>query len=155
MALTPGATIDRGIHIPFVNQPTFDEAAFSVLLITRLDAIGPVYGQHSLRFSTIEAGIMAQLLETVAPQYEIGLCQIGSIDFEQIRDLFALDESHVLVHSLLGGAIDASSAQNGAAEQPASSSDDARIAGTVERIRNLSPEQVRALLASNRAARSE
>ena len=149
--LVPGAVIDRDIHIPFINQPTFDEAAFSLLLITRLDAIGPVYGQHSLRFSTIEAGLIAQLLETVAPQCELGLCQIGSIDFDQIRDLFALDDSHVLVHSLLGGAVDA----NGEAAQARNGSEEAKIAGAVERIRDLSPEQVRALLDANRAAQSE
>ena len=41
-----------------------------------------------------------------APACHIGLCPVGIMDFESVRHLFALDESHVLVHSLLGGAID-------------------------------------------------
>ncbi len=49
---------------------------------------------------------MSQLLETTAPICDIGLCQIGGLEFERIRHLFALDEDHLLVHSLLGGLID-------------------------------------------------
>ncbi len=49
---------------------------------------------------------MAQLLETEAPASEIGLCQIGHLDFERARPLFDLAESHILIHSLLGGRIE-------------------------------------------------
>ena len=59
-----------------------------------------------MHYATIEAGLMTQLLETSAPACGIGLCQIGNLDFKRIKDLFELDQSHVLVHSLLGGLID-------------------------------------------------
>lgn len=49
---------------------------------------------------------MAQLLEMSAPSCGMGLCQIGGLEFQRIRHLFALDEDHVLVHSLLGGLVD-------------------------------------------------
>jgi hypothetical protein len=49
---------------------------------------------------------MTQLLEMSAPAYGMGLCQIGTLEFQRIRHFFALDEDHVLVHSLLGGLID-------------------------------------------------
>ena len=65
-----------------------------------------MYGERGMHFATIEAGAMTQLLETAAPACGIGLCQIGGLDFKKIRQLFALDESHVLVHSLLGGQAD-------------------------------------------------
>ena len=86
--------------------PVFDEAAFALFLIAQLGAIVPMYRERSLHYASIEAGLMAQLLEMSAPAYGIGLCQIGTLEFQRIRHFFALDEGHVLVHSLLGGSID-------------------------------------------------
>ena len=77
--------------------------------MTDLAAIAPAYGEHSLRFSTIEAGLITQLLETEAASNRIGLCQIGSVEFDRIRHLFDLDETHVLIHSLVGGRLDPAS----------------------------------------------
>nr|QEO74844.1 hypothetical protein [uncultured bacterium] len=37
----------------------------------------------------------------------VGLCPVGIMEFEPVRHLFALDENHVLLHSLLGGAVEA------------------------------------------------
>jgi amino acid adenylation domain-containing protein len=147
VSLTPGAVIDRSIHVPFVNQPTFDEAAFSILLVAELDAIAPTYGAHTPRFIQIEAGGMAHALELAAVESGLGLCQIGSIQFERIRPLFDLTDHHVLVHSLLGGLPVAATAA--APQAPAG---DARVASLLDRVKDLSPEQVRALLAANRAS---
>ena len=97
---------DRTVYDPLINRPIFDEAAFSIFLIAQLSAIAPMYGEHSRHFADIEAGLMAQLLETSAPSYGIGLCQIGGLDFERIRGSFDLEASHLLVHSLLGGRVD-------------------------------------------------
>lgn len=104
--LTANAEIDRSIHIPFINTPIFDQAAFSIFLITQLSAIAPAYGERSLHFATLEAGIITHLLETAAAKCGIGLCQIGSVEFDRIRHLFDLDETHILLHSLLGGLIE-------------------------------------------------
>ncbi len=96
--------IDRKIHF-FENQTIFDESAFSIFFIAQLGAIAPLYGKRSRDFALVEAGLMAQLLESTAPSCRIGLCQIGNIQFEPIAQLFDLDESHVHVHTLLGGRI--------------------------------------------------
>ncbi|MFH0962801.1 MAG: amino acid adenylation domain-containing protein [Planctomycetota bacterium] len=104
--LAADADVDRRIYDPLVNAPIFDEAAFALFLIARLGAIAPMYGARSLHYATIEAGLMAQQLETAAPACGTGLCQIGNVDFQAIRHHFALDEDHVLVHSLLGGPVD-------------------------------------------------
>ena len=48
---------------------------------------------------------MGQLLTTKAPLYDIGLCAIGHLSFESIRDAFQLDDDQYLVHSFLGGRI--------------------------------------------------
>ena len=49
---------------------------------------------------------MGQTLIDMAPASEIGLCAIGGLDFERVRELFLLEDSHLLLHSLLGGRID-------------------------------------------------
>jgi SagB-type dehydrogenase family enzyme len=104
--LSKNAELDRDVYDPIINGPIFDEAAFGLFLIAQLGAIVPMYGDRSMHYAAIEAGLMAQLLEISAPAGGIGLCQVGDLDFEPIRHLFALDQSHVLVHSLLGGLID-------------------------------------------------
>jgi pyochelin synthetase len=101
--LAAGVELDRDLHVPFVNQPVFDQAAFSLFIVAELGAIAPEYGDWSMHFATIEAGLMTQLLETAAGSCGIGLCQIGSIEFDRIRDLFQLGATHRLIHSLVGG----------------------------------------------------
>jgi epothilone synthetase B len=88
------------------NQVIFDAAAFALFLVSRMDAITPLYGEWARDFCMLEAGLMTQLLETSAPAYQIGLCQVGGFDFEFLRHWFALQESHVYLHSLLGGPIE-------------------------------------------------
>jgi SagB-type dehydrogenase family enzyme len=106
--LSADATLDRNIHDPLINGPIFDQAAFSLFLIAQLRSILPLYGERSRHFATLETGYIGQLLMNAAIACQIGLCPIGSLDFERIRHLFALEPSHWLVHTLLGGQVDAS-----------------------------------------------
>jgi amino acid adenylation domain-containing protein len=103
--LTAAVELDARRYDRFVNRPMAEQAAFAVYLVAEMAAISPLYGEDSLRFATIEAGAMAQLLEQDAGAVEIGLCQIGGVDFDPVRDLLGLADSHRLVHSLLGGPI--------------------------------------------------
>jgi thioester reductase-like protein len=97
--------ITRDLHW-WSNRAIFDDASFSIFLIAQLDAVGPLYGERSLHFATLESGLMAQLLEMAAANAGLGLCQTGDLDFAPIKNLFALGDSHVLVHSLMGGPVD-------------------------------------------------
>lgn len=103
LAVAPGLPLDREIHQPLINQPMFDQASFSIFLIGIPDAIEPLYGDLSLQFMTLEAGAMTQLLEESAARCQIGLCQIGWLDFERIRPQFGIETSFRLLHSLVGG----------------------------------------------------
>ena len=49
---------------------------------------------------------MGQLLISVAPHCQLGLCPIGNLDFAAIRSRFELQESHQLLHSFVGGLIE-------------------------------------------------
>jgi acyl carrier protein len=42
---------------------------------------------------------------TSAPAARIGLCSVGALDFQEIRDSFHLEENHIYLHSLIGGPV--------------------------------------------------
>jgi hypothetical protein len=97
-----------------------------------------MYADRALHLSTIEAGLMTQLLEEIGPPLGLGLCQIGNLEFDMIRHFFALRDSHVLLHSLLGGPI-----EEGADDEDES----ARL---LRRVQELSPDEARTLLDAHR-----
>jgi len=104
LPLSRDVDLPRTVHA-VINRPVFDQAAFSIFLVAQMNAIVPVYAERAKDFALIEAGLMAQLLEASAARCRIGLCQVGLVDFPAIRDLFRLEESHLFLHSLLGGPI--------------------------------------------------
>jgi len=104
--IEPGGEIRREIFGEDSNGPIFDEAAIVVFLVAQMKAVVPMYGEESLRYAAIEAGAIAQLLETTGPEHGLGFCQLGSFEFEQIRGALGIDEGHVCIHGLLGGPID-------------------------------------------------
>jgi SagB-type dehydrogenase family enzyme len=101
--LSAEAEIDSAVYTD--NGRIFEAAAFAVYLVGQMKAITPMYGEWARDFCVLEAGLITQLMESSAPAHEIGLCQIGGLDFEPIRDCFALGEGHVYLHSLLGGQV--------------------------------------------------
>lgn len=103
--LTQGIEITEEL-VGQANRATFTSSSFTIFLIAKSSAMTTIYGDESLRFITIETGLMAQLLETSSRDLGIGLCQIGGVDFEPVRKYFQLDEDHVVIHALLGGYID-------------------------------------------------
>lgn len=90
-----------------VNQPIFDAGAFALFLVADLDAIAPLYGSLARDFCLLEAGYMSQLLMTEAPEHHLGLCPIGALDDGLLRQRFNLSPNHQLLHSLVGGGIEA------------------------------------------------
>jgi amino acid adenylation domain-containing protein len=104
LPLTPDVDIDRAVHA-VINRPVYDRAAFSLFLVAQMSAIEPVYGEKSRDFALLEAGLATQLLEETAARHRIGLCQIGLLDFDAVRDRFLLEDSHLLLHAMLGGRI--------------------------------------------------
>ncbi|NMO19733.1 non-ribosomal peptide synthetase, partial [Pyxidicoccus fallax] len=102
--LTADAAMNRGQHAPG-NRSVFDAAAFSVFLVGQMNAIKPLYGDLARDFCLLEAGYLSQLLMSSAAGGELGLCPVGGLDFEPLRQQLALDEQHVLLHSFLGGGV--------------------------------------------------
>lgn len=101
-----GAEIEPGIY-DGINRQIFDSCGFALFFIAQMEAIQPMYGDWSKDFCLLESGYMGQLLMMTAPQFDLGLCPIGYCRFGKMRDLFHLASSQVLVHSFLGGKINA------------------------------------------------
>ncbi len=95
--------LDETIHERLINRPIYKSSAFSIFLIAQMRAIEPMYGELARDFCLLEAGYMAQLMMSKSKEYQLGLCPIGTLKFAQIKDLFQLDEGHLLLHSLQGG----------------------------------------------------
>jgi len=102
--LSSATTMDRERH-GGTNQMIFDQSAFSLFLVAEYQAIEPMYGSSARDFCLLEAGYMSQLLMMEAPEYDLGLCPIGGLDFEPLRAEFGLTDSQEMVHSFLGGGI--------------------------------------------------
>jgi amino acid adenylation domain-containing protein len=97
--------IEADLHAP-VNRPTFEGSAFSIFLVGELAAIEPLYGHLARDFCRLEAGYMSQLLMETSGEAAIGLCPVGGFQVDRIQGLLALEETHVPLHSLIGGPID-------------------------------------------------
>ncbi|MDB9304386.1 amino acid adenylation domain-containing protein [Nodularia spumigena CS-591/12] len=104
--LSDATNIDSSIY--GINQEIFTASAFSIFLIGDLQAISPIYGDKSRDFSLLEAGYIGQLLMETAPNQNLGLCPIGDLEFDAIREYFALNEQQIFLHGFVGGTIDPS-----------------------------------------------
>jgi SagB-type dehydrogenase family enzyme len=110
-ALEPDASAATEVHFQ-TNQEIVAGSAFTIFLVADMKAIEPLYGTRAERFCLIEAGLMAQLLETEAPGCGIGLCQVALGDNSLLHRALRLSESHLLVHGLLGAACHTRAAAN-------------------------------------------
>lgn len=102
--MSAGAVLDSATQLPH-NRQIFERAAFAIFLVGRLAAVEPLYGPLARDFCVLEAGYMGQLLMTVAPEHHVGMCPVGAMDFDSVRPLFDLDDSHFLTHLLIGGPV--------------------------------------------------
>ena len=101
--LTLGVELHPAVHEPFTNRPIFERASFSLFFVNQPRAIEPIYGDLAWRFSVLEAGAMAQAIETAAPRFGIGVCPIGMLDFAAVRPLLHLEADQELLHAHVGG----------------------------------------------------
>lgn len=102
VTIDTSARLDETPHFP-TNRPIFQSSAFSLFFVAAMDAIQPLYGSASRDYCLIEAGQMAQLLTQAAPDYDLGVCGIGAMNFDKIRPHFKLGNQHELLYSMIGG----------------------------------------------------
>jgi polyketide synthase PksN len=151
--LTDDINLEPEVHFP-TNRVWATKGAFTIFLIADMEAIRPLYGKMSRDFSLIEAGLIAQLLETKGPPLGIGLCQVGVIDFNRISDTFAISDQHIFLYTLVGGAV----SMRSAVPDPAAKSDAGGVvdpSGTGEHARDSGIESPPAVMVQNRQPDSE
>ncbi|HHP7239798.1 amino acid adenylation domain-containing protein, partial [Longibacter sp.] len=102
--ITPGAEIAADVHTPN-NFYIHEGAAFGVFLVGKMSAIEPMYGEAARDFCLLEAGYIGQQLQADGFDHNVGFCPVGGVDFDCIRSHFDLDDDHVYLHALMGGAI--------------------------------------------------
>lgn len=99
--------VSDGAH---VVRSTLQRAGMSaqegvaLFLVAMLDRIAPTYGAVSNALVALEAGYMAQSLETDCAQAGLGLTPLPSLEFDAMADVFGLSPSDRFVHGLLLGA---------------------------------------------------
>ena len=82
------------------NKSIFEASAFSIYFIYNADATMPKYGAMGYIYACIDAGIMVSTLTQVSETQNIGLCSIGTMDFEGIRSMFRLNKNQIFVHAI-------------------------------------------------------
>jgi SagB-type dehydrogenase family enzyme len=88
------------------NRAVHEGSAFSLFLIARRSAIEPLYGERARELALIEAGHMAQLLMEEAAQAGLGLTPAAGRGLPDVAALLGLDDDHLPLYGLLGGAVD-------------------------------------------------
>ncbi|MPQ34078.1 SagB/ThcOx family dehydrogenase [Clostridium estertheticum] len=85
------------------NRSIFNSSAFSIFLVYNAEANMPKYNTSGYFYACIDTGIMVSTLTQAAELLNIGLCSIGSMFFEKVRDYFCLNKNSVLMHTIEGG----------------------------------------------------
>ena len=102
IALGQAAAMPQQIFHP-ADRQVFDDAGFCIFFIARLAALQPVYNCLSPALAVLDAGYMTQLLMSRQNNAGIGLCHLAGVDFNRVRDLFSLDDTHLFMCCLAGG----------------------------------------------------
>ncbi|ACU37558.1 AMP-binding protein [Actinosynnema mirum] len=100
--VTEGGRVPATAHAD-LNRAALDESAFVIHLVSRMNAITPLYGDLAWDFSVFEAGAMTQLLMSVAAETGLGLCPVGTLDTSELPEPLRLRPHDRFVHALLGG----------------------------------------------------
>ncbi|OCG20190.1 non-ribosomal peptide synthetase [Gilliamella sp. App2-1] len=105
MPIAPNVTLNQDFHVG-PNRSIAERAAFSIFMIADMAAIQPLYGEEAgWHFSIMEAGTLCQLLEDGAPEYGLGLCQLGMATFTKVAEHFQLSPTHRYIHCTVGGLV--------------------------------------------------
>ena len=140
VSLHPLAEIDVSVHA-LENLGLAEQASFTLLFVADMQAIEPLYGGKSRDYALLQTGLMAQLLEENARATGLGVCQVGWLDFEKLRDSFDLGAGYEFLHAMVGGALDEAEAADFVRSKP-----DRDLCALRQQIDALAPEQLDQLL---------
>ncbi|WP_281819226.1 non-ribosomal peptide synthetase, partial [Vallitalea longa] len=82
------------------NKEIFNSSAVSIYMIYNTDVNMPKYGSMGYLYACIDTGIMVGSLTQIAETRDIGICSIGAMNFQSIREYFNLQENQVFMHCI-------------------------------------------------------
>lgn len=97
--VSENAAINEDAHY-LGNKQIFTSSAFSIFFIYNSQANMPKYGGMGYYFACIDSGIMIGLLTQVAEMLNLGLCSIGDMNFNHIKEFFRLNKNQVFLHAV-------------------------------------------------------
>lgn len=101
--ISNGKEMSASIY-PDEYKKLYEEAAFAIFYIAELKAIEPVYLGFSSSLVQIDCGYMEELLVTNPEKLPLDFTTVEGIDFEHVAQAFCLQESHLYLGTVLGGA---------------------------------------------------
>lgn len=90
------------------NRDIMNSGAFALFFVGEPEGIEVSHGNNAGDRALLEAGVISQLLEMRAPEYGIGLCQLGNVNFDAIRNELGMKKDLFYLHCVAGGGIAAS-----------------------------------------------
>nr|WP_275575158.1 phosphopantetheine-binding protein [Methylocucumis oryzae] len=96
----------HGLEHAFANVDLAADAQFGLFLIAELAAITPIYQGLGQVLSVLEAGYLAQMLQSRQAELELALLPVAVSGFAVIAEAFQLEPSQQFMHCLIGGLAD-------------------------------------------------
>ena len=124
---------DLGAFIPAENSALMSPR-FAILFVANLGEMKSDYGALARDFRLIEVGLMCQLIESEAPYFGVGVCQIGGFDGPAIAQHLDLKADQEYLHCLVGGGIASARPLQSRARGLPDASPDNEIEATVQRF---------------------
>ncbi len=103
--VAPALSTDlKSCYTPF-NRKHYQSAKFCLFLVGPTASLKPLGGGDSTYYSLLESGYIGQLLLDRQAEFAMGVCPIGGMRYEKIREDFQLDPEDVFLHSFVGGEV--------------------------------------------------
>jgi surfactin family lipopeptide synthetase A len=89
----------------YTNKSIFDSSAFTIFMVYNAGVSMPKYHGLGYYYALIDTGIMVGTLTQVASLLEIGLCSVGTVKTNIIKNYLNLSPDQLVVHTLELGLI--------------------------------------------------
>ncbi|WP_075603196.1 non-ribosomal peptide synthetase [Saccharicrinis aurantiacus] len=84
----------------YKNKEIFKSSAITAYYLFNPTVSMPIYGGHGYYYAIIDSGIMIGTITQVCEENSLGICSIGEMDFDKIKDYFKLMNGEKFLHSM-------------------------------------------------------
>lgn len=82
------------------NKRIFKSSAITIYIVYNAEASMPVYGGDGYFYASIDTGIVVATLTQMCEKLNLGLCSIGDMNFDVIKDKFRLNSNQSFLHNI-------------------------------------------------------